>query len=86
MAQTRTSFIKGGKPGPGRPKGSQNKATKTLKEMILQALDEEGGVEYLSKQARANPAAFMSLIGRVLPMTVAGDPDNPARLVMTWEK
>jgi hypothetical protein len=54
--------------GKGRPKGSQNKATKELKEMILQALDGAGGVDYLQRQASENPTAFLSLIGKVLPM------------------
>lgn len=74
-----TKFKKGQKSGPGRPKGVTNKATAQLKDMILSALDESGGVDYLV--ARANDpktaAAFLSLIGKVLPMQIAGDPDNP---------
>jgi len=61
-----------GTPGPGRPKGVANKNTKALKEMILGALDNKGGVAYLEQQAEENPTAFMTLIGKVLPMTVAG--------------
>ena len=51
--------------------------TKALKEMILGALEDEGGQDYLRLQARENPVAFMSLLGKVLPTTVAGDKDNP---------
>lgn len=65
--------------GKGRPKGSVNKATKELKDMILQALDGAGGVEYL--QARANDpktaAAFLGLVGKVLPMQVTGEGGGP---------
>lgn len=61
-----------GKGNPGKPKGAVNKATKELKEMILAALDNKGGVEYLEKQADENPNAFLTLIGKVLPMTVQG--------------
>ena len=57
----------------GRPKGSQNKATKALKEMILGALDDAGGQDYLMRQATENPAAFMTLIGKVLPATINAD-------------
>lgn len=79
-----------GTPGPGRPKGSQNKVTKALKDMILGALDEaheEGGIAYLKQQAKDNPTAFLSLVGRVLPMTVtgAGD-DGEHKFVVTWQK
>ncbi len=65
----------------GRPKGSVNKTTKALKDMILGALDEAGGIEYLVAQSEKNPAAFMTLIGKVLPTTLAGDKDNPVTFV-----
>lgn len=82
---------RGSKPGErrgGRKPGSQNKVTKALKEVILTALDKAdkgGGVGYLTRQANENPAAFMALVGKVLPMTVAGDPDNPLRTVTVVE-
>jgi hypothetical protein len=63
--------MKGVKTG-GRAKGTPNAATKELKDMILGALDGAGGIEYLQRQANENPSAFMSLIGRVLPMTING--------------
>lgn len=62
--------------GKGRPKGVPNKNTAALKDMILQALNDKGGVEYLAKQATENPTAFMTLIGKVLPMQLAGSGDN----------
>jgi hypothetical protein len=70
------SFVKGEK-RPNQGKRGPAKATKELKEMILAALDQSGGVEYLAAKAESHPQAFMALVGRVLPMTVSGDPDNP---------
>lgn len=72
--ETSTTFKKGRKPGPGRPKGLPNKATKELKDMILSALDESGGVDYLVERANdpRTAAAFLALIGKVLPMNVTG--------------
>jgi len=61
-----------GKPGPGRPKGVPNKTTTALKEMILEALNNKGGIAYLEGQADENPTAFLTLIGKVLPLQVGG--------------
>jgi len=49
--------------------------------MILGALDKSGGIKYLTEQAEKNPAAFMTLIGKVLPLTLAGDKDSPVHIV-----
>jgi hypothetical protein len=59
--------------GAGRPRGSKNKISLALKEMILQALDEAGGVDYLKRLAIENSSAFASLLGRVLPTTLQAD-------------
>lgn len=59
-----------GTPGPGRPKGSQNKVTKDLRQMVLSALDQAGGELYLATQADENPAAFLALVGKCLPKDV----------------
>ena len=56
----------------GRVKGTPNKLTASVKTMILGALNEIGGAQYLVEQGRANPSAFLSLVGRVLPMQVDG--------------
>lgn len=67
----------------GRQKGTPNKLTGDVKAMILEALDQKGGVKYLVAQADSNPVAFLTLVGKVLPMTVATDPDNPIEMVTT---
>jgi len=59
-----------GNAGKGRRKGVPNKTTATLKEMILQAVDKAGGVDYLVAQSKENPSAFMTLAGKVLPLQV----------------
>lgn len=82
------SFKKGGKAGPGRPKGTPNKATKELKELILGALDAAGGVEYLTERANdpRTASAFLGLVGKVLPMTVQGPgPDGSHSMAVRVE-
>ena len=64
----------------GREKGTPNKVTKQLKELILGALDDAGGQAYLMRQAEENPTAFLTLIGKVLPTTLSGDSDNPLKV------
>ena len=62
---------KGVKQG-GRKKGTPNKINAALKDMILEALNGAGGVGYLQEQAEKNPAAFMTLVGKVLPLQLSG--------------
>lgn len=68
----------------GRVKGQPNKNTTQIKEMILSALSEAGGVEYLTRQAEENPTAFMGLVGKVLPMQVNHGDNEGGKLVVTW--
>lgn len=56
--------------GKGRVKGVPNKVTAELKDMILGALSEAGGQEYLKRQAEENPTGFMGLLGKVLPKDI----------------
>lgn len=58
--------------GMGRIKGVPNKITADLKAMILGALSDAGGQEYLTRQADENPSAFLALIGKCLPREVVG--------------
>lgn len=66
--------------GKGRPKGSPNKTTAALKDMILQALGNKGGIKYLERQADENPTAFLTLVGKVLPLQVAGEMDHKVKV------
>jgi hypothetical protein len=63
-----------GDPRAGRPIGSANKLTRDLRQMILNALSEVGGQDYLAVQAEVNPAAFLALVGRCLPKAFGPKP------------
>lgn len=74
-----------GKKTGGRKKGTPNKMTATLKDMVLSALDQSGGVSYLVEQASTSPAAFMTLLGKVLPTQLTGDAAAPLTVVSRIE-
>jgi hypothetical protein len=66
----------GRREGAGRPKGSVNKIPLMLKDMILRSLDRVGGEQYLARLAIENSSAFASLLGKILPMALAGDAES----------
>src|SRR5262249_3156584 len=66
----------GARPGAGRPKGAQNKIPATLKQMPLNSLDRVGGEEYLERLAIENSSAYCSLLGKILPHTLAAASDS----------
>lgn len=73
-------------PGPGRPKGVPNKTTALLKDAIIQAATDAGDgdlVAYLTQQAKDHPGPFLGLVGKVLPLQVAGDAENPLVINVT---
>lgn len=63
----------GARPGAGRPKGSLDKGNRLIREMIVEALERAGGVEYLAQMAQTAPGPFLSLIGKVMPVQLTGE-------------
>jgi hypothetical protein len=68
-----TKFKKGDPKLGGRKKGTPNKTTTLIKDMVLQALDQAGGVKYLLKLSDENPAAFCTLLGKVIPLNLTSE-------------
>ena len=67
----------------GRQKGSTNKLTSNLKDMIVNALSDVGGVEYLKKQAKENPTAFLTLVGKIIPLTLGAE--GKGEIKIKWD-
>ncbi len=67
-------MAKGIKTG-GRTKGTPNKSTTRVKNALLQAFDELGGVPSLVEWGRGNPDDFYKLWVKVLPVQVNEDPE-----------
>jgi hypothetical protein len=61
----------------GRKPGTPNKISADIKTMILCALSAKGGQKYLERQADENPTAFLTLLGKILPLQLAGADDGP---------
>lgn len=71
--------LRGARPGErrgGRVKGTPNKIGTDIKNMVLGALSDVGGQQYLAKQAHENPKAFLALVGKVFPSTIIDNSTN----------
>jgi hypothetical protein len=71
--------------GRGRPKGSPNKVGREAKEVIAAAAEGLGGLDRLVEWAKADPqnerAFWATIYPKLLPLTLAGDKDNPLEVV-----
>jgi hypothetical protein len=63
--------------GMGRPKGAKNKFSVSIKDQMLKSLEKLGGVDYLVWLGRECPAVYGGLLGRVIPMQIAGHNGGP---------
>ncbi|UTO28443.1 hypothetical protein [Bartonella harrusi] len=74
--------------GRGRAKGIPNKMTRILKEAVVRAAENagnkignEGLISYLEKQAMDCPAAYLALLGKVLPLQVTGEDGGAVKII-----
>lgn len=74
----------GKRPGAGRKPGVPNKNTAEIKDMLRNALDGVGGQKYFQEQAKENPTAFMTLIGKIIPSDV--NANISGKFTVSWEK
>ncbi len=79
--------FKKGEKIPNQGKRGPNKNTAAIKDMILQALEGAGGVDYLQERAKdpRTAAAFLGLVGKVLPMQVTGENGAPVKIAIEWQ-
>ena len=76
MGRNAHTFQPGNKMGKGRVKGSKNRVT-VLREAIMDALNNAGGVEYLEDLAKNQPKALSTLLAKVMPTQVTGENGGP---------
>lgn len=71
----------GKRPGAGRPKGSPNKVTTSMKEAFREAFDELGGSPALAKWAKANPTEFYKLSSKLIPIQLQGELQGALKII-----
>jgi hypothetical protein len=59
--------------GKGRPKGSPNKTTRTVREAILLVFEGLGGVPAMQKWAATNEQAYYQIFARLIPQEHVGE-------------
>lgn len=83
------AFTKGGKPGPGRPKGLRDRRTTTAMEAIAMAAESLGGHQRLgewAKEAPENEKVFWGTIyPKLLPLQVTGKDGGAIEHVFAWQ-
>lgn len=67
------------KGNPGKPKGAVSKTTKLVKEVFAEAFTElQSDKEVkLAAWGKKNPTEFYKLASKLIPIQLAGDPENP---------
>ena len=73
-------MAKGIKSGGGSRKGIPNKVNKELKDMILGALNDAGGQEYLAARALDTPGPFLALVSKLLPKNIDANINGDVRI------
>ena len=86
---TNNQFVQGHNLGRGRPPGARNRTTRILKEAIILAAESigedgegrDGLVGFFRKAANEELTAYLSLMGKLLPLQVSEVPVAPLRTV-----
>lgn len=61
----------------GRQKGTQNKISVEVKKALEKAFVKAGGADYLYAVSQEDMRTFRTLLGKVMPTTIEGNPENP---------
>ena len=73
LSDTRTAILINKRlgPGPGRPHGSKNKATESIRWGFVEAYRQLGGVDGLVQWGREKPDLFYPMLTKLLPVELA---------------
>lgn len=84
MAKTSTSFKKG--EAKGRPKGTPNKLTRTVKETVLAVFDDlqSDPKANLLSWGKSNPTEFYKIAAKLIPTEIKGDVELNVKQLPSW--
>ena len=68
----------------GRPAGSLNKTTASIKSAIEQTFHRLGGVNHMAKWAEKEPNEFYKLLSKLLPHEVSGKLNSDVTHTIAW--
>ena len=64
----------------GRPKGSVNKVTRTIREAIIESFEQVGGAAWLRNLAETDPKTYGMLLAKAMPTQVEGAGGGPVQI------
>lgn len=82
MPSKSTQFKKG---NPGRPKGIQNKLSKTVKEVVLDVfnkLQQPGSTVTLEQWAIDTPTEFYRIAAKLIPTDIKADVKHTGKVIL----
>lgn len=72
--------------GKGRRRGSKNKVSKQAKELVLEALDDLGGKQWLLDLAEREPRSFAAMVQKLVPTEVDAKVDHDVTISLNVGK
>lgn len=73
----------GKREGAGKPKGAQTRQTVAVKQCLINAFENIGGVKNLTRWAKENETEFYKLWGKMIPLEHTGEEGGDIKITVT---
>lgn len=78
------AYSPGRKKTGGRKPGVPNRMSLTVKQSVLDAFEELGGVQYLLQVAKDDPKTFCAMLAKIIPSDINADIKASGEFVVRW--